>query len=70
MRAIDIQAHFRNKKTAVLVRGMSNRHSDIYRSSEEAAPFVKGALIALLPALLCWAGIIEAALKFWREFSH
>jgi hypothetical protein len=52
---------------------MSNRHSDIYEfleQPEEAAPFLKGVLIALLPALLCWAAIIGAALKFWRQFSR
>jgi hypothetical protein len=48
---------------------MSNRHSEIYEfleQPEEVAPFFKGVLIALLPALLCWAAIIEAALSFWR----
>jgi hypothetical protein len=52
---------------------MNNRHSDIYEfleQPEEAAPFLKGVLIALLLALLCWVAIIEAALKFWRQFSH
>ncbi len=52
---------------------MSNRRSDMYEfleQPEEAAPFLKGVLIALLPALLCWAVIIEAALKFWRQFPH
>jgi hypothetical protein len=47
---------------------MSNRHSDTVKfleQPEEAAPFLKGLLIALIPALLCWAGIIEVALKFW-----
>jgi hypothetical protein len=50
---------------------MSNRHSDTVKfleQPEEAAPFLKGLLIALIPALLCWAGIIEVALKFWRQF--
>jgi hypothetical protein len=56
-----------------LVRGMSNRRSEIYEFVEppdEAAPLLKGVLIALVPALLCWAGIIGAALKFWHEFSR
>jgi hypothetical protein len=50
---------------------MSNRHSDtveFLEKPEEAAPFLKGLLIALIPALLCWAAIIEVALKFWRQF--
>lgn len=77
MRTTVNPAHFRSKKNAFLVRGMSNRHSDIrsdiyefLEQPEEAAPFLKGVLIALLPALLCWAGIIGVVLKFWRQFSH
>jgi hypothetical protein len=50
---------------------MSNRHSEtveILEQPKEAAPFFKGVLIGLIPALLCWAGIIEVALKFWQQF--
>jgi len=48
---------------------MINRHSDPFEfleQPEEAAPFFKGVLIGLIPALLCWVGIIELALKVWR----
>ena len=50
---------------------MRNGHfdfSEIGEQPEETAPLVKGVLIALIPALLCWAGIISAALKFWHQF--
>jgi hypothetical protein len=49
---------------------MSHRYSDIYEfleQPEETSPFVKGVLIALLPALLCWAGIIAVVLRLWRQ---
>jgi hypothetical protein len=73
MRTTAHPAHFRNRKDRFLIGGMSNRHSDTYEFVEqphETAPFVKGILVALVPALLCWAAIIEGALKLWRQFSH
>jgi hypothetical protein len=69
MRTTVHQAHSRIKKTAFSYLRMINRHSDPFEfleQPEEAAPFFKGVLIGLIPALLCWVGIIELALKFWR----
>lgn len=61
---------------AFAVRGISNRQLDQYDASdpfdqpaEEPAPFLKALLIALVPALLCWAAIIGAAFSIWRRFA-
>lgn len=32
----------------------------------EISPFLTGVVISLIPALLCWIALIEAALKFWH----
>jgi hypothetical protein len=52
-----------------VVRNDANRPSEVPNRPErleEVSPLLMGAMIAFLPALLCWAGIIEVILKTSR----
>jgi hypothetical protein len=60
VRAWQFARHFVFKRISVIPSPHSN-HSEI-------SPFLTGVVIFLGPALVCWIGLIEAALSIWHRF--